>query len=184
MRVWEVATTDESDTFYMPGQRHVLTGRGGEGSKRVKKDPWFGPENLEGWGYHSRSWDRPGREVSWVHWHLPLPPPVLPPPLPLPLPLPFSCPSPPHASLSSVWLGGPYLLVPALDQADETLHLGGTLLEEGSLQLREAGGELTSSPQALALLDEPDVDLGVRSVVSGQLTCSGRIHSLQMSALL
>lgn len=97
---------------------------------------------------------------------------------------PFSCPSPPHASLCSVWLGGPYLLVPALDQADETLHLGGTLLEEGSLQLREAGGELTSSPQALALLDEPDVDLGVRSVVAGQLTCSGRIHSLQMSALL
>lgn len=64
-----------------------------------------------------------------------------------------------------------HLLVPVLDEADEALQLGRALLQEGSLQLREAGGELALFPQALALLDEPDVDLGVRYVVFGHLTC-------------
>ena len=65
----------------------------------------------------------------------------------------------------------PYQLVPVLHQADEALQLGRTLLQEVSLQLREAGGELALSPLVLTLLDELDVDLRVRSVTFGQLTC-------------
>lgn len=59
----------------------------------------------------------------------------------------------------------PYLLVPVLDQADEALDLGWSLLQEASLQLREAGGELALLTQTFALSDELDVDLGVRFVV-------------------
>ena len=78
----------------------------------------------------------------------------------------------------------PYHLVPVLHKADEALQLGWTLLQEGSLQLREAGGELALSPQGLTLLDKLDVDFRVRSVASGQLTCWELIHNVKMSALL
>ena len=105
-----------------------------------------------------------------------------------PLPSPCSFPPSSHPSLLSgltlsllllllLLLGSlprwdrPYQLVPVLHQADEALQLGRTLLQEGSLQLREAGGELALSPQFLALLDDLDVDFRVRSVIFGQLTC-------------
>lgn len=64
-----------------------------------------------------------------------------------------------------------YQLVPVLHQADEALQLGWTILQEVSLQLCEAGGELALFPLVLTLLDELDVDLRVRSVTFGQLTC-------------
>lgn len=67
--------------------------------------------------------------------------------------------------------GRTYLLVPVLHQANEALQLGWTILQEVSLQLCEAGGELAFFPQFLALLDELDIDFRIRSVTFGQLTC-------------
>lgn len=78
----------------------------------------------------------------------------------------------------------PYHLVPVLHKADEALQLGWTVPQEGSLQLREAGGELALSPQELALLDKLDVDFRVRAVAFDQLTCRELIHNVKMSAFL
>ena len=72
----------------------------------------------------------------------------------------------------------PYQLVPVLNQADETLQLGWTILQEVSLELGEAGGELTFLPQGGALTDEPSVDLGVRLPVSADMTCKGGLTQL------
>lgn len=72
------------------------------------------------------------------------------------------------------WLGPmPYQLVPVLDQADETLQLRWTPLQEVSLELREAGRELPLQTQAGALLDEAAVDLGVRLAKHVDISCKG-----------
>ena len=46
----------------------------------------------------------------------------------------------------------PYQLVPVLDQADVILQLGWVILQEVTLQLCEAGGELAFLPQEESLL--------------------------------
>ena len=67
----------------------------------------------------------------------------------------------------------PYQLVPVLDQADKILQLGWTILEEVTLQLCEAGGELAFLPQGDALNDESSVDLGVGLAAGVDVTCKG-----------
>ena len=67
----------------------------------------------------------------------------------------------------------PYQLVPVLDQADEILQLGWTILQEVTLQLCEAGGDLAFLQQGSAFTDESSVDLGFRLVVDVDITCKG-----------
>lgn len=67
----------------------------------------------------------------------------------------------------------PYQLVSVFDQADETLQLGQTMLQEVSLKFCEAGGELTLLAQECALPDEPSVDLRVGLAVDADMACNG-----------
>ena len=112
-----------------------------------------------------------------------LPPSASSPPPPLLLPLPLAVSFPSSSAALPRW-GRPYHQVPGLPQADEALRLGWTLLQEGSLQLREAGGEPAFLPQVLTLLDELDVDLRVRFVIFSHLTYGGDIQNFKASALL
>lgn len=72
----------------------------------------------------------------------------------------------------------PYQLVPVLDQADETLQLSCTILQEVALDLHEAGGELALFPQGGALPDETFVDFRARRAADADMTQDiiGRQH--------
>lgn len=62
----------------------------------------------------------------------------------------------------------PHLLVPVLHQPDQALEFGGTGANEVSLQLREAGRELSC---IVAAADEVRVDPGIRPRAGPQLAC-------------
>ena len=69
----------------------------------------------------------------------------------------------------------PYQLVPVFDQADESLQLGRTTLQEVSLKFCEVGGELTLLAQECALPDEPSVDLRVGLAVDADMAYKGGV---------
>lgn len=72
----------------------------------------------------------------------------------------------------------PYQLVPVLDQADEILQPGWTILQKVSLEFRETDGELALQPQGGAHPDEPSIDFWVRPVVDFDITCEGGFTQL------
>lgn len=55
----------------------------------------------------------------------------------------------------------PYQLIPVLDQTDEVLQLGCTILQEALMEVGEADGELALLLQGGALMDELGVDFVV-----------------------